>query len=228
MPDISATPHYRIVLMRHGQSVGNAAGVHQGQSDFPLNNTGIRQSQALACRWQSEGMTFDCIITSPLRRAQQTAEIIAATLGLSLEIDPDWMERDNGLLAGLRPDQVEERQLRPPFIHPYQRIGETGESQWELYLRAGRAVQCLLHRPPGRYLVVSHGGSLNHALYAILGIVPGANFHGPRFQFRNTAFATLSYNPERHIWLFEGLNDQGHWKANDRVKGPSGKGAAGQ
>jgi len=85
-----------------------------------------------------------------------------------VEMDPDWMERDNGLLAGLRPDQVEERQLRPPFIHPYQRIGETGESQWELYLRAGRAVQGLLHRPPGRYLVVSHGGILNHALYAIL------------------------------------------------------------
>lgn len=213
--------------MRHGQSVGNAAGVHQGQSDFPLNNTGIRQSQALARRWLAEGVTFDGIISSPLKRARQTAEIIVEALQIPLEFNPDWMERDNGVLAGLRPDQVEERQLRPPFIHPYQRIGETGESQWELYLRAGRAVQDLLHRPPGRYLVISHGGILNHVLYAILGIVPGANFHGPRFAFRNTAFATLSYNPERHIWLLEGLNDHAHWKMSDKAKGPSGKGEAG-
>jgi broad specificity phosphatase PhoE len=75
-------------------------------------------------------------------------------------------------------------------MHPYQAVGETGESQWELYLRAGRAVQNLLKNPPGRYLVVSHGGILNLAFYAILGIAPQANFTGPRFRFANTAYAT--------------------------------------
>jgi hypothetical protein len=48
-------------------------------------------------------------------------------------------------------------------------------------------------------------------MYAILGIVPQANFQGSRFRFRNTAFATLTYNPEEHSWVLEGLNDRMHW-----------------
>jgi 2,3-bisphosphoglycerate-dependent phosphoglycerate mutase len=201
---------YTILLLRHAQSVGNAAGYYQGQSDFPLNETGIRQAQMLARRWKAEKLNFDEIITSPLSRAQQTAEIIGEALKAPVSLDPNWMERNNGRLAGLRPDQIAEQYPRPAFIHPYWPIGETGESQWELYLRAGRAVQDLLNRPPGRYLVVSHGGILNLTMYTILGIVPQANLQGPRFRFRNTAFATLEYNPERHIWSLLGINDHRH------------------
>ena len=117
------------------------------------------------------------------------------------------MERNNGQIAGLRPDEIEARGLRPPFVHPYQPIGLDGESQWELYLRAGRAIQNLLHHPPGKYLVVSHGGILNLAMYVILGIVPQANFQGPRFRFRNATFASLEYDPTRHVWALESIND---------------------
>jgi 2,3-bisphosphoglycerate-dependent phosphoglycerate mutase len=206
---------YHIFLLRHAQSVGNAQGVYQGQTEYPLTEMGIRQSQALAERWRRDGQRFNQIISSPLARAAQTAEIIAGALNAPLEIEPEWMERNNGLLAGQRPDQVIDKYPRPAFIHPYQPIGETGESQWELYLRAGRAVQRLLRHPPGRYLVVSHGGILNLAMYAILGIMPHANFHGPRFRFRNASFATLVYYPDRNSWQLEGLNDRAHWTARD-------------
>jgi broad specificity phosphatase PhoE len=90
-------------------------------------------------------------------------------------------------------------------------IGETGETQWELYLRGGQAMQSLLGRPPGRYLVISHGGLLNMVLYAMLGIVPQANFQGAHFRFRNTAYAVLSYNPAEHYWVLEHLNERSHW-----------------
>ncbi|MEW5868797.1 MAG: histidine phosphatase family protein [Chloroflexota bacterium] len=215
------SPSYHVILLRHGESVGNAAGYYQGQSDFPLSETGVLQAQALAQRWLAEKASFTQVISSPLARARQTAEIIAAALGdLPLDLQPLWMERDNGQLAGLRPQEAAERFPRPAFFHPYMPIGQTGESQMELYLRAGSAVQDLLRRPPGRYLVVSHGGLLNMVMYVILGIVPQANFHGPRFRFRNTAFATLTYLPEAHIWRLEGLNDQGHWPSQESMDQP--------
>ncbi len=202
---------YYILLMRHGESIGNAEGYHQGQTDFPLTENGRRQARAIARRWHHEGLSFLAVISSPLLRAQETGEIIADQLTAPLELDEDWMERDNGLLSGLRPEDAAQVYPRPAFIHPYQAIGQTGESQWELYLRAGRALQRLLTHSPGRYLVVSHGGILNMAMYAILGIPVQANFTGPRFRFGNTAFASLTYSPAEHKWTLFGLNDRSHW-----------------
>jgi broad specificity phosphatase PhoE len=208
-------PHYQVFLLRHAQSEGNAQGVLQGQADYPLSEVGIQQAEALAHRWQKEHLIFDCIVSSPLSRARQTAEIIAARLGAPLEFDENWMERNNGQIAGLRPEEVDGRGLRPHFVHLYQPIGVDGETQWELYLRAGRSIQNLLRHPPGRYLVVSHGGILNMVMYAILGIVPQANFHGPRFRFRNASFASLNYDPTRHVWALEAINDRNHWHNSD-------------
>jgi len=203
---------YILVLLRHGESVGNAEGYHQGQSDFPLSDTGRLQTQALANRWHTENVTFDHLISSPLLRARETAEIIASAINLPIEFKPDWMERDAGLLSGLHHEDASQRFPRPAFMHPYQPVGVTGESQWELFLRAGRAVQSLLDYPPGHFLVVSHGGILNMAFYAILGIVPQANFTGPRFKFSNTGFASLSYTPDEHAWRVLGINDHAHWR----------------
>jgi hypothetical protein len=52
-------------------------------------------------------------------------------------------------------------------------------------------------------------------LYAMLGIVPQADFHGPRFRFQNTGFATLTYEPHQHKWRVLGINDRGHWHDED-------------
>lgn len=205
---------YKIILLRHGQSRGNLEGYYQGQVDFPLTETGEQQSLALANRWTAEGVHFDKIVSSPLERAHQTAQIISTVLGIPIEIEPEWMERDNGNLAGLKVEQASERYPRPEFIHPYHPIGESGESQWELYLRAGHAVTRLLQRPPGSYLVVSHGGILNMVMYVILGLTPQANFQGARFRFRNAAFAQLQYHPASHTWLLEALNDRTHYREN--------------
>ena len=207
--------NYFFVFLRHGESVGNAEDRFQGQSDFPLTERGQAQAVALAERWQGEGITFDLCISSPLLRARQTAEIVAGRLEVPLEFDPVWKELHNGLLAGLRHEEAAERFPRPDFIHPYLHIGGTGESRWEVYLRAGRGVQSLLDRPEGRYLVVAHGGILNMALYAILGIPVQADYTGPTFRFMNTSFATLTYTPEEHHWRLIGLNDREHWRKKD-------------
>jgi broad specificity phosphatase PhoE len=94
---------------------------------------------------------------------------------------------------------------------PYDHLGQTGESRWELYLRAGRCIQKLLDRPPARYLVVAHGGVLGMAMYTMLSIAPQADYHGPRFVFENTTFATMLYQPAHHNWRMLAFDNRSHW-----------------
>ncbi len=197
--------YYQIYLLRHGESTGNANGYHQGQYDFPLSEKGIQQAKQLAYLWKAKGVGFDLIISSPLARAKQTAEIIAQTLLIPLEFDPLWMERDAGLISGLHPEQAQKLYPRPEFMSVFDKVGKTGESQWELFLRAGKAIESIVTRLPGRYLVVSHGGLLNMILYVALGIFPQPNFYGAQFLFTNTGFAVLNFYPQTHNWLLAEL-----------------------
>jgi broad specificity phosphatase PhoE len=209
---------YTITFVRHGESIGNAEGRLQGQADFPLSDAGRAQAQALADRWHDEQITFDAIITSPLTRALETGQIIGRTLNAPVESDPLWLERDNGKAAGMRYEEIRERFPAPAFQTPFDSFGETGEGDWELYLRAGRAVLELLHREPGNYLVVSHGGILNKIMYVVLGITPQPNYQGPRFRFENTSFARVIYFPDAHRWRVDVIGDQAHLRSTINYK----------
>lgn len=202
---------YQFVFLRHGESIGNAEARWQGQSDYPLNETGRAQAQALAKRWQEEGAKFDLAITSPLVRAKETAEIIASALNIKLEADPIWMERNIGEMTGLTAEEVQ-LHPRPQFITPYDAIGSVGEGDWALFLRAGQALYGLLRKPAGRYLIVSHGGLLNQLMHAIVGIAPHADPSGVRFRFENTSFARVFYLHHQHRWVIDTLNDHMHLK----------------
>jgi 2,3-bisphosphoglycerate-dependent phosphoglycerate mutase len=210
---MSKSQPYHVTFLRHGESVGNQENRFQGQADFPLTDRGRAQAKALAEHWQTEGVTFNSCISSPLLRAKQTAEIVSAVLNIPLETDPLWMEMNNGRMAGLRDDEIDWDTQK--FLTPYSRIGETGESRLEVFLRAGRGIQSILDRAPGRYLIVSHGGILNMAMYSILGIAPQAHHNGPRFWFRNTTFADFAYEPDSHTWRLMRF-DREHWKSSGK------------
>ena len=205
-------PIYHFVFLRHGESVGNVESRWQGQSDYPLTDRGLAQAQALAKRWQEENAKFVLLITSPLIRAKNTAEIVASALDVKVEADPLWMERNLGEITGLTMEEIQLRP-RPTFVTPYDTIGGVGEGDWVLFLRAGQALQSLLRRPAGRYLIVSHGGLLNQLMHAIVGIAPHADPSGVRFRFDNTAFARVFYLSHQHRWAIETLNDHVHLKS---------------
>jgi broad specificity phosphatase PhoE len=210
---MNADPVYHITFVRHGESTGNAQNRFQGQSDYPLSETGRAQARALAERWKAKGLTFDRAISSPLSRARQTADILAAALGnFPVEDDPLWMERDNGKRSGLTWEEVQALYPDPDFYNPYESVGETGEGDWALYLRAGQALHKILQRPPARYLVATHGAILNMALYAILGIPPQPNYQGPRFRLENTSVCAFRYHPNVHRWRVDVIGDTGHLK----------------
>jgi 2,3-bisphosphoglycerate-dependent phosphoglycerate mutase len=206
-------PVFHFVFLRHGESIGNAEARWQGQSDYALTEKGRAQAQALAQRWKSENVKFDLIISSPLTRAKETAEIIASVLDVKTEFDPVLLERHIGEMEGLTAEEVRKRP-QPPYITPYDSIGGEGEGDWALFLRAGQALHRLLRRPAGSYLIVSHGGLLNQLMNAIIGIAPHVDPSGVRFRFENTAFARVIYFPHQHRWAIDALNDHAH--LNDR------------
>jgi broad specificity phosphatase PhoE len=198
------------ILLRHGESTGNADKRHQGQADYPLTDLGQVQVKRLAETWKAEGWDFDQVICSPLSRAKETASILSTYLGFEVEFNPIWMERDNGELAGLLHEQALEVLPPPDFIPLYEPIAKTGESQWELYLRAGTALNQLLKLPPGQHLVISHGGLLNMVMHALVGLVPQPNFQGPNFRFSNTGYTRVRFEPENNNWIIMEHNNINH------------------
>lgn len=203
-------PDLLFVFLRHGQSTGNAEKRHQGQADFPLTDTGIEQAELLASSWSEQGVHFDLAISSTQSRAEQTARIITEAVKTKLDLDPIWMERDNGELAGLLHKDARISHPQPDFIPLHQPIASTGESQWELFLRAASAVNKLTKYPSGRYLIISHGGFLNMVMHALMGQAPQSNFQGPHFRFSNTGYTTVQYKPGNDNWIFFEHNNTSH------------------
>jgi broad specificity phosphatase PhoE len=87
-----------IVVVRHGRTAHNAAGRLLGRIDPPLDEVGVRQATALAAAVGP----VDRVVSSPLRRARQTA----AAFGAEVEIDERWIELDYGEVDGLALSEV--------------------------------------------------------------------------------------------------------------------------
>lgn len=192
--------HLEITFLRHGRSRADDEDVLEGRYDSPLTEVGQAQARARAEGWKHAGVQFDHVICSTLARARSTAEIVAGILGAPLECDPLWMEMDNGQMAGLSHAEAEVRFPKQAFFGPYQGKGQTGESDADLHARAMLALQNVVRRGPGRYLVVAHGGILNAALRVIAGAPHPVNFHGVWFAFSDLGYARFTYAPDNHRW----------------------------
>jgi ribonuclease H / adenosylcobalamin/alpha-ribazole phosphatase len=95
------------VLLRHGQTPMSVQKRYAGRSDVPLTDVGVRQAAAAAKRLASAGL--DVIVTSPLRRAEQTAREVAAATGAPVVTDEGFRETDFGAWEGLTFAEVRER-----------------------------------------------------------------------------------------------------------------------
>lgn len=96
-----------LVLTRHGLTDRSVPEQHLGQHiDISLSDAGRRQAEALARRLAA--VRFDRVLSSPLFRAQETAEILAGRR-LRVETDPRLKEMDYGAWEGLTYAQIDER-----------------------------------------------------------------------------------------------------------------------
>ncbi len=197
-----------LYLIRHARSTWNAEGRMQGWADPPLDDVGYRQAQALAERLKDEA--FHAIYSSPLARARQTAEAIAAYHNLPICFDERLRERNLGEWTGLTGSEADERFPDVQSNGDWRIDGPPGgESQTELTARAAAAFAAILAaHPDERVAVVSHGGTLS-ALMAHLFKTPiGSPVH---FAADNTSIARVRAK-DGHVHLL-GWGDDRHLQA---------------
>lgn len=200
------TEEIHVTFLRHGRSRADDEEVHEGRYDSPLTEVGRAQVQARAQEFLSRKIHFDKIISSTLQRAHETATTIGQLLQVTVETDSNWMEFDNGPLAGMPRAVAAEQYPQPSFRNPYEPFCGAGESDWEIYCRGARAVEKIVRRGAGHYLVVAHGGILNSAMRTIVGAQPFINQHGIVFGFGDTGYVRLIYRPSEHIWVLREFN----------------------
>lgn len=103
-----------LVLLRHGQSEWNLKNVFTGFTDVELTEKGIEEAINAGKLLKEEGISFDQVFTSTLKRANKTAELALTEAGQSDLIDSmiyheDLRERDYGDLTGLNKDETREK-----------------------------------------------------------------------------------------------------------------------
>jgi broad specificity phosphatase PhoE len=173
-----------LLLVRHGETDWNRELRIQGSSDTELNETGRAQARALAQELESQRV--DAVYSSDLRRARETAELVAAGHEVVVRLDPDLRERSFGSWEGLTRSEIAER--FPDLEH---HDGETDEQVRGRVLAAiGRIVAA---HPGEEVLVVSHGGALNALWHHAFGerIVRWGNCAAYRLAIRDGEFLAV-------------------------------------
>jgi broad specificity phosphatase PhoE len=147
----------RLLLVRHGESEGNRDRTFTQNPDVPLTPVGCEQARAAARRMAARYHPSR-IIASPFARARQTAEIIAAVLGLSVEFDAAFREQSFGIFAG----QPYESLIGDAAYHEGPRWNwrpQDGESLTDVYERVVPAFDRVARTAQGQdVVIVSHGG----------------------------------------------------------------------
>jgi probable phosphoglycerate mutase len=158
-------------LLRHGQTEHTPERRFSGRNDLPLSLTGRAEAEAAAHRAAQLGI--DVVVASPLRRTRETAEIVAAALGLPVEFDEDLVELDFGSLEGLTFDEAAARHplAARRFLADPTVAAPDGESVADVGSRVARARRRILSAHAGRtVLVVSHVTPIKLLLAAGLGV----------------------------------------------------------
>lgn len=88
-----------LYLIRHGETSLNREKRLQGRSNEPLSDTGIGQAEKVRSFFEKQAVRFDCVFSSPLLRARQTAEIVTGCTGIML--DERLLEMDYGPYEGM-------------------------------------------------------------------------------------------------------------------------------
>ncbi len=142
-----------IYFVRHGESEANARGIFAGQREnSPLTEEGREQARLTAQRLKTRTKAhIDKIVSSPLKRAQETAKIIAEEIGfdpMMITTDDRVTEYDMGDLSGTPTRRITSLEL----------IAAKGAEDVETFLERTRGCMQELSRSPENILVVSHAG----------------------------------------------------------------------
>jgi ribonuclease H / adenosylcobalamin/alpha-ribazole phosphatase len=206
----SGTPTTTL-LLRHGQTALSAERRFAGRGDIPLTEAGLAQAAAAAARLARRG-GIDLIMTSPLRRAAQTAAAVADATGAPIDVDADLAETDFGGWEGLTfgevmacsPDELTAWLTDPDATPP------GGESFAAVAVRVGAALDRLLERHQGQtVVVVSHVTPIKTLVCQALLAPTAALF---RMHLDVAALSEAAWFPDGPA-LLRSLNDTAHLRS---------------
>ena len=166
----------KIILIRHGESLGNAKKMLLGHTDLDLTELGYRQAEATAKAL--EGEKIDAVYSSDLLRAMNTAKPNAALRGLEVIPDVELREIYLGDWEGRSVEDVMEQYGRDTYLNDWVANYGTfvmpgGESTWECGERFLREVKRIAEANEGKtVLIVAHGAVIRSFFANILGHTP--------------------------------------------------------
>lgn len=209
-PDTRPT---RLILLRHGVTPDTLAKRFAGRSDPELAAEGVAQAARAALRVQALG-PIDAILSSPLRRAQQTAQAVSERLALTVELDPGFVETDFGEWDGFTFAEVEQRSpgkllqwMNEPSSSP-----PGGESLEAVTSRVVHARDRLLSGRRGqRIVVVSHVTPIKLLVRLALD-APMAAVH--RMFLEPASITVIDYYEDGPVTV-RSLNDAAHLYSDD-------------
>ncbi|MFD1737453.1 histidine phosphatase family protein [Bacillus salitolerans] len=185
-----------ICLVRHGETEWNRIGKLQGRTDVPLNSTGIKQAEE--CSMFLSDYNWDVIITSPLKRAKKTAEIINIKLRLPFFEMEEFLERGYGDAEGM--DMKERLNRFPDGIIP------KNEDMHSLKQRVMEGIKNINEKFPNKKVIlVAHGAVINSILATLSDGKIGSgktkliNACISNIHFNNNDWSIMDYNQVTHL-----------------------------
>ena len=202
----------RILLIRHGQSQGNAEGRFGGHTATPLSARGRRQAEVVARALASEKIT--AIYSSDLLRAVQTAEPLARLTRLEIKPTDAFRERSVGVMEGLTFEEAAEqhpKQYAALIRRDFEHVILGGESYRQMLDRAASKLDHAIeqHRG-GRICIFTHTGTICILALHLMGALDApelkpvwistANCGITRIETRTDGFVrVLALNDTRHL-----------------------------
>ncbi len=196
-----------IHIVRHGETLWNAAGRIQGHTDIELSVQGRQQAGAVARRLA--GVPFDAAYSSDLCRTRDTARIILGERDTPLHSVPELREYNKGVFEGLT---VAEYRQQYPDLYRASLVNDPdfappgGETIRQCQARLnGFAARLRRAHPDSSLLLVGHGGSLRSCLVALLSLPLEANW---KFAMHNCALSVIHTYPDNAVLHL--YNDTSH------------------
>jgi broad specificity phosphatase PhoE len=193
----------QLILVRHGETLHNVAGIAQGWNDSALSDRGSQQVRKLAERLRRHEP--DALFASPLGRALTTAEAIRDALGLEITILEDLREMsyggwENRSFLDIRRDEPD---VYAKWIADPDAPSPNGESHNHVRARMERAFEAVAaHQRP---VLVTHGTAIRIGMTALLNLPVLASL---RFAQDNAALNLFITRNDR--WVLKHWNDTTH------------------
>jgi len=197
-----------LYIVRHCKTDYNDQQRSQGKTDLPLNESGMRQAEALRRRFSN--MALDAIHSSPLKRAMQTAHLIGDEHKLVPKSSEGLMELDQGELEGM--DMSDMTRNFPDLLkkwieNPADTVLPGGESMRALQNRAWAAIESIVksHQSDSHVVAVSHNLAICTLICKLL-YIDLRDFR--RFRLHPAGVTTVEFKHNRGVLIC--LNDTSH------------------